>query len=383
MRFSVICGLLLCASILALLHMRQIIGHLSPHHAMAREPVRKIAISCWSEPCRGVIGQPGAAILEDLGYAVTHINVRESSFQDLIDRLEDQDAILWWNWDLGKITPSEISLLRQALPKQQIWALFNWDDPHAWGDNAPMERREMISKLASQLDIVYTTGSSTIPKYLASGSKYANFVVVPYSDLFHYFDPDPNFACDVNFIATNYYDDFKGLSSSRRAIVEALAAAPDIDTAIYGLDSGNAETTDAFKGPIRFEDNHKVFSSCKLTLNLLVAAVGECSGGHMYANERVPTAMASGAVQLVENHACYSNGLLENGKTAVYLRSADPMKVVAQVREIINNYTEYQHIREAARLSAQKWRISRFIQTLVKDLQDQRSGGGKIHSRVT
>jgi spore maturation protein CgeB len=192
--------------------------------------------------------------------------------------------------------------------------------------------------------------------------------MVPYSDIFHHFDPDPKYACDINFVATNYYDDFEGLSSSRRAIVEALTATKDIDTAIYGLDPGRSENRDAFKGPIRFEINRKVFSSCKLTLNLLVAApMEECGKEHIYANERVTTAMASGGIQLVEDHYCLG-GILENGKTAIFLRSTKPEDVVAQVRDIIGNFGEYEHVREEAILAAQRWHISGFVHNFVADL---------------
>jgi hypothetical protein len=115
------------------------------------------------------------------------------------------------------------------------------------------------------------------------------------------------------------------------------------------------------KGNLPFEINRKVFSSCKLTRNLLVAAaVEECGEEHVYANEQVTTAMASGAIQLVEDHFCLG-GILENCKTAIFLRSTKPEDVVSQVRDILGNFHEYEHIREDAILAAQRWHISDFV----------------------
>jgi hypothetical protein len=230
-----------------------------------------------------------------MGYTVLSIDLREISKQELIKRFQDQDVVFWWNWDTPNIQPYALAEIRKSLPKDQTWCLFNWDDPHVWSRNAPEIRKQRISKLAELLDLVYTTGSSTIAKYQKAGAKIVRFAMVPYSDIFHHFDPDPKYACDINFVATNYYDDFEGLSSSRRAIVEALTAAKDIDTAIYGLDPGRSENRDAFKGPIRFEINRKVFSSCKLTLNLLVAPAEECGAKFSFTNDRLVAAMASGA----------------------------------------------------------------------------------------
>jgi hypothetical protein len=119
--------------------------------------VHNIALTCWSEPCRGVFGGPGSAILEDFGYIVTSINVREIKKQELIERLKDQDVVLWWNWDTPNIQPDALAEIRNSLPKDQTWCLFNWDDPHAWGRNAPENRNLRISELAEHLYLVYTT----------------------------------------------------------------------------------------------------------------------------------------------------------------------------------------------------------------------------------
>ena len=311
-------------------------------------------------------------MLELQGHSVTHVDVhgsvwRQGSLEEKVNRLSGHDVVLLWNWDLH-INPGDVSTLRQALPESQKWVLFNWDDPMAWGQNSHRERRDMIESTAPHLDLVYTTGSSTVEKYKGAGSKHVRHTMVPYSDLFHHYDPDPEYACDINFIATNYYDDFTGLLSSRRAIVEALADAPDIDAVIYYLDPGNANNTDAFKtSGIRFEDNRKVFSSCKLTLNLLGAAEEECNDGHWYSNERFTTAMASGGVQLLEDHPCHQ-GVIEDKKTGVILRSHEPEQVVAQVREIINNWSQYEPIRTNAIVKAQEWHISGFIQSFLADL---------------
>jgi hypothetical protein len=56
------------------------------------------------------------------------------------------------------------------------------------------------------------------------------------------------------------------------------------------------------------------------------------------------------------------------GKPQFFLRSAKPDDVVAQVRDIIGNFGEYEHVREEATLAAQRWHISGFVQNFLADL---------------
>ena len=77
--------------------------------------------------------------------------------------------------------------------------------------------------------------------------------------------------------------------------------------------------------------------------------------------------MASGGVQLLEDHPCHQS-VIEDKKTGVILRSHEPEQVVAQVREIINNWSQYEPIRTNAIVKAQEWHISGFIQSFLADL---------------
>lgn len=337
----------------------------------------RLAMTCWSNPCMGILGGPGTAILEELDYVVTHVDLRTvTNPASMREVLGNQDVILWWNWQVDtSISPEDLKSLRTSIDpeRKQTWVLFNWDDPHVWGANAESLSTERIRALAGQLDLVYTTGSQAVASYLEAGATHAKFVLPPYSDEYHRPDikPDLMDACDINFIGTNMYDSAKGLLSNRRSIITALEEAnrhSEIKFQLYGSHQVSADLgPTSFKGPISFERNREVFSSCKLTLNLLVATASECSGGNQYANERLVTAMASGAVQLVEDHPCLQN-LVENGRDVIFLKSTQPDRVIQQIKEILQNYDQYSHIRENAIRMASKWHISGFIHRIHGDI---------------
>jgi hypothetical protein len=55
-----------------------------------------------------------------------------------------------------------------------------------------------------------------------AGAKEAH-AFIPASDNDHYYDPQPEFECDVAFVCTQLYE-WRGSSSNRTALLEAVAA---------------------------------------------------------------------------------------------------------------------------------------------------------------
>ena len=70
-------------------------------------------------------------------------------------------------------------------------------------------------------DIVFSSGSATLPSYLLAGAKEAH-AFIPIVDDVHFYDPKPEFESDVAFVGTRLYSE-RGFPRNRTAILAVLA----------------------------------------------------------------------------------------------------------------------------------------------------------------
>ncbi len=249
---------------------------------------------------------------------------------DLSKELRDARLVIWWHWHQPD---DKMAQARLDYPNQ-CWICLNWDDPHS------LFVADSMHSLKQFWDIVFSSGTSALPSYTIAGAKEA-FAFVPIVDEAHFYDPDPLYECDVAFVGTQPYSD-RGMPHNRTAILQALvddARKTGLNVAVYGTPKLGASFPEHFKGRIRYEENRKVWSSCKISLN--VHAVDGYGG--WYANARVTEVLGSRGLLLVDNAV---QGILNDGEECVFIKSENPQGLVEQIHEILNNYAKYEPIRE-------------------------------------
>ncbi len=89
----------------------------------------------------------------------------------------------------------------------------------------------------------------------------------------HYYDYDPAYETDVAFVAEELWDSHPGLPFNRSAILHALAAdarKTGLKLGIYGPEVVGRAFPDFYRGPVLYEENRKVWSSAKISMNFHV-----------------------------------------------------------------------------------------------------------------
>lgn len=248
--------------------------------------------------------------------------------------LEGHHIVIWWNWGLG-LPPDILDGVRSYFPfPQQIWVLIDWDEPYAMFVSGRAQSRKHL------WDVVFASATSVLDTFRVAGAIEVH-AFVPASDDVHYPDPDREFRTDVAFVATRLYSE-PGYLANRSAVLEALGAAADrgeFTLGVWGTPEVGSAAPRHFRGAIRYQENRKVWSSAKISLDL--HAVGGFGG--WYVNQRVTEVLASGGLLLVDDSA---EGPLTDMEDCVILRDLEPDAIVAKVKEILENYEYYEPIRK-------------------------------------
>ncbi|KAI9018326.1 hypothetical protein DFJ74DRAFT_214773 [Hyaloraphidium curvatum] len=249
---------------------------------------------------------------------------------DFTEELKSIDVVIWWHWSHD---PAKLLAARTVYPGQ-IWVLINWDDPFSLFSAGNMHAIKDV------FDIVFSSGSAALPTYLLAGATEAH-AFVPMIDSTHYNDPDPEYLADVAFVASRSYSE-RGFPRNRTLIFHALvedSRKTGLRLAIYGSDQVGTPFPEFYKGRIRYEDNRKVWSSAKISLNFHVVD----GYGGWYANARNTEILGSGGLLLVDRTV---DGPLRDMEDCVFLKSEEPDAIVQQIHQILENYEAYEPIRE-------------------------------------
>lgn len=277
----------------------------------------------------------------------------------LMRELNQTDIVMWWNWGAA---PDSMERARRAFPDQvgaeydpmarqvgirhvpltpsftnitttQVWVLLNWDDPYSLFMAGNMHARKHL------FDVVFSSSSATLPTYMQAGAKEAH-AFVPMVDDIHFDSPDPEYDADVAFVASNPYS-YPGTHMNRTALLEALAEdarVTGLRLDIYGGDPVGEAFPEFFKGPIRYEENRKVYANARISINYHVVP----GHGGWYANARNTEILGSRGLLLVDDAV---RGPLTE-RECVFWRSRDPLDMVKQVHEILQNYAQYEAMRD-------------------------------------
>lgn len=264
--------------------------------------------------------------------------------------------ILWWNWECHP----EILKNIKSNTENILHLLFNWDHPYClsnWDNNF---NRKITS--GNIWDICFVTGNCKLDEYIKSGSSEAYYLRMFADEKIHFPEYDPKYQCDISIVCTNLYDDverFPNCLLSRKDMIEKIIE-NGINIHIYGPDHLKNTFPNNYKGFTHFMDNHKVFYNSKINLCTHV------DNGYKYCNERVGTILSSGGLLFCDK-VNGINEILKDGYDCILI---DEVNYISQIKNILNNYDKYEHIKINAIETAKKkfspdfW--SKFIDSKIK-----------------
>jgi hypothetical protein len=244
----------------------------------------------------------------------------------------DPNTILWWNWELEENIIKKIKENTTNI----IHCLFNWDHPFCLSEWDNTKNRKISSK--NIWDICFVTGKSKFQDYLNSGSKECYYLRMFADNEVHFYEKDDKYKCDVSIVCTQFYDDkniFPKTIVSREKILKDLIK-ENIDVRIYGPEHLKKKFPNNYHGFVHFLDNHKVFSNSKINLCTHV------EDGYKYCNERVGTILSSGGLLFCDK--VYGiDKILSDKNDCIFI---EPGNHISQVKNILQNYDKYEHIKQ-------------------------------------
>jgi hypothetical protein len=278
----------------------------------------------------------------------------------------DPAVMLWWNWECEK----EVLLELKKRTLNILHILFNWDHPFClshWDNNY---NRKIISK--NIWDICFLTGDCKLDEYIKSGSEESYYLRMFADEEIHFPEIDKSFECDVSIVCTNLYDDkekFPNNITNRREVLSNIIN-HGFNVHIYGPEHLRDIFPNQYKGFSNFLTNNKVFYNSKINLCTHV------DNGYKYCNERVGTILSSGGLMMCDKVDGIET-ILTNYKDFILI---DENNYIEQIRDILNNYDKYSHIKENAVITARNkfspkfW--SEFIDSKIKNYLQKKSDKG-------
>jgi hypothetical protein len=284
----------------------------------------------------------------------------------------DPAIMLWWNWESSKEVLLEIKIKTQNI----LHVLFNWDHPFclsSWDNN---HNRRITSK--NIWDICFATADYKLDEYTNSGTSEVYYLRMFADENIHFPEVDKSYECDVSFICTNLYEDkvmFPNNITNRREVITNIIN-NGFNVHIYGPEHLKEIFPNQYKGFSHFLNNHKVFYNSKINL----CTHGD--NGYKYCNERVGTILSSGGLMMCDKVDGIETILTHNKDFILF----DENNYIEQIRDIINNYDRYVHIKENAVITARNkfspkyW--SEFIDSKIKNyLQNKRHIGYSLKEK--
>lgn len=278
----------------------------------------------------------------------------------------DPAVILWWNWECEKEVLLELKVRTQNI----LHILFNWDHPFClsnWDNNY---NRKIISK--NIWDICFLTADCKLDEYINSGSEEAYYLRMFADENIHFPELDKAYECDISFLCTNLYEEkdfFPNVIVNRREILTNIIN-HGFNIHIYGPEHLRNLFPNHYKGFSNFLTNNKVFYNSKINLCTHV------DNGYRYCNERVGTVLSSGGLMMCDKVDGIET-ILTNNKDFILF---DENCYIEQIRDILNNYDRYSHIKENAVITARNkfspkfW--SEFIDSKIKNYLQKKSNKG-------
>lgn len=217
---------------------------------------------------------------------------------------------------------------------------YSWD-PILPGDEVSPIKLQLISSL----DYYLTGDNAEIIALKNNGLANIHYCPSGFDPKVSYNIKDEHYACDVSIVCSNLYNNTKlfpleHTRLNRKVLVDLIYKNRDhIKFNIYGPKFLSELYPDCYRGFIPYVNCPRVFANSKI--NLCIHAVSYNSeGSNLYFSERLPQILGSKGLLYCETE--YKH-LLKSGENYVLADISDPL---TQIKNILNNYDQYQSIIE-------------------------------------
>ncbi len=243
------------------------------------------------------------------------------------------DIILYWYFG---VEPKFFSAVK-AHKKDVFTILFDWDAPYSLQQADYKEKCKFI-------DLAVVSCKQSVYQCLEWGCKDAMWRPPGFGMEIHKpYEQISEYDCDVSFCCTTLYNTGQENDQliQRYAIVKALSELSGVKFNLYGPECLKQQFPKNYICPVSYADTNNVFN--KSRINISTHIVGNQEG---YVNERTILILGAGALLLVDKIKGMETIFKENVHCVYYESLLD---LQSKVRNILQNYNEYTHIKSKGR----------------------------------
>ncbi len=258
------------------------------------------------------------------------------------------DVCIWWH-NNPQLSNSQLREIKSNCKFIQL----NWDSNAIIGNSHAIHvnsLRNNIEGLEFFDKLVMVNGPSI--DFLRKQNK-RNIPIEHFYPGYHestsFYKQDHNYKCDISIVCTNLYEDsrlWKDTKICRKNLVDAIYSQEDINFHFYGPEMFKTLYPRAYKGFIKYDDCHKVFSNSKINLNISPVgdSLNEIIDGEKrnYMSERCPQILACNGLMVCETDL---TPLLVPGEDYIKIDSVESF--IKLIPEILENDEEYNKIRKS------------------------------------
>lgn len=219
---------------------------------------------------------------------------RGNDLERVVGEFEPDFLLVWHNFEfVERFEIEEVGfVLKDYLRKVNVKKIcLNWD----LGYGYDVEREGGVLGL---FELVF----GVCPRYVGVGNYV--FYNQGFNERVSYRSvKDREFVCDVSFVGTNLYDDYgNNRECSRRKVLDALVKeGGEISCFVYGTENVGREYPENYKGYVKYDDCHKVFSNSLVTLNISPVNDEVGGGETYYYSERMAQIFGCDGVMVCNN----------------------------------------------------------------------------------
>ena len=214
--------------------------------------------------------------------------------------------------------------------------------------------------IINKFDISYCSD----PKYIKENQKCKFFKAGYCKKTSYKSENDENYKCDISFIGTNLYVDsqFENKKISRKTVIDKIYYDSNFVLHVYGPSFLKQIYPKSYKGFLKYDDCHKVFSNSKICINVSPCYDNEFEGNHYY-SERLPQIFGCESIMLSNND--FGNFLV---KDVDYIHVENSDEIIPKITNILSNNILYENMKKNVIDKKEMFEYENIIKEMVNDL---------------
>ena len=216
---------------------------------------------------------------------------------------------------------------------------------------------KQLNSYYEYFDYIFSVNSK-ITNYLLKKKKFKNAYHFnqAFDDEYSYYCKSEEHKCDVSILCTNLYTNamWKNKKICRKKLLDIIYEDTGINLHVYGPEFLKKHYPRAYKGYIPYMDSNLVFSNSLINLNISPVAdsLTDVFNGQecYYFSERLPQILGSNGLMVCDQSF---GKLLEDG--VHYIQLNNEMDILKIIKDVKENSSKYDKIREAGQERANKY----------------------------